>query len=178
MNGSLRLLFLAVLVCSGGLVRAASDYIDEPDTGSGFRYQAPGHSWQERATTIPSFPKDDSLLPLRVDYPNFSYFIDPSSLSVDNDQVARYTVVIESTTGIRNVFYEGIRCDEGVYKIYAYGVGNGPFTAMADPKWTHIEGAGAHRYRRDLYKDYLCSGSMPRRNVRDILQRIKYPSDF
>src|SRR3982074_2310115 len=48
-----------------------------------------------------------------------SFFIDKNSLSVGTDGVIRYTVVVKSPAGARNVNYEGIRCDNYNWRLYA-----------------------------------------------------------
>ena len=136
----------------------------------------PGREWEEQAARLPAYPSGDDLVALDTDYPGYRYFIDPASVSVGKkDQVARYTVIIESTDGVRNVFYEGMRCDSRQYKTYAYGSADGPFHEMPDAGWKYIRSEAAFRYRRDLVDFYVCDGPIVRFDAKEIVKQIKYP---
>lgn len=137
----------------------------------------PGKAWQEQEVPLPPYPADnEALIGLDTNFAGYRYYIDPESVSVgEEDQVARYTVVVEAEDGARNVLYEGIRCDLGQYKTYAYGTGKGPFHAMPGAKWKDIRSTDAFRYRRDLLDFYVCEGSVVRFDPQQIVKRIQYP---
>lgn len=136
----------------------------------------PGREWEEQAVRLPAYPRGDNLVDLDTNYPGYRYYIDPASVSVGKkDQVARYTVIIESTDGVRNVFYEGMRCNSRQYKTYAYGSADGPFHEMPDSDWQEIRSEAAFRYRSDLVEFYMCDGPIVRFNAKEIVKRIKYP---
>ena len=75
-------------------------------------------NWQEGP--VPPPPDFDVKRLLRFDVnPNspLVYAIDPQTLSISPaDRVVRYVVVATSPSGVRNVFYEGIRCPSGQVK--------------------------------------------------------------
>ncbi|CAJ0770473.1 CNP1-like family protein [Ralstonia chuxiongensis] len=78
--------------------------------------------FKEDAVTFPPPPVDRDAVPFdvggRTDSP-LRFAIDPKSVSIGKDNVVRYTVLITSKTGARNVNYEGLRCDTAERRIYA-----------------------------------------------------------
>ncbi len=141
-----------------------------------------GEPWKEIEAKIPPYPEDGDLMELQLDDPNkrFTYYMDEESLSVsENDYVVRYTMVIESKTGTRNIFYEGIRCNTEEYKTYAFGMGkggNGKFRPSKKPEWKNISSSGYKKLRMDLLEFYLCDPRKLPRKKNEIVTRIKYPA--
>ena len=162
-------------ILSAAVIALPAAAVDESGMDGLPEYE-PGNAWEERAVRLPPYPREDDLISLDTDFPGYRYFIDPASVSVGKkDQVARYTVIIESIDGVRNVFYEGMRCDSRQYKTYAYGSADGPFHEMPDADWKYIRSEAAFRYRRDLVDFYVCDGPIVRFNAKEIVKRIKYP---
>jgi hypothetical protein len=173
------ILYYLVLLCSGLLLSAPLSAIenDDPDLGGGF-IEAP--KWQEAEIAIPPFPNRDDLLKVevdRVDMP-FGFYIDPGSLSVGKDGVSRYTVLIESSSGARNVMYEGIRCSTHEYRTYAYGTYDDKFSKALSSNWKRITGSGAMAHRYNLRRYYLCDDYSRPFSASESLRRIRYPEDF
>jgi hypothetical protein len=116
-------------------------------------------AWKEKgAVQPPPWPKDTDLVEFRASNraSPFRHFIDTKSLSVDAQQVVRYTVVVESSSGGRNVAYEGIRCTpNGAYRAYAYG-SEGRFRPAAGEDWRDVNASGVPPYVKDLARFYLC----------------------
>ncbi|CAJ0902385.1 hypothetical protein R20233_04764 [Ralstonia sp. LMG 32965] len=78
--------------------------------------------FKEDAVTFPAPPVDRDAVPFDVggrDDSPLRFAIDPKSVSIGKDNVVRYTVLITSKTGARNVNYEGLRCDTAERRIYA-----------------------------------------------------------
>lgn len=137
------------------------------------------YKWEEGSVKIPDYPNDGDLLEFIVDGADdrFEYFIDTKSLSIGkDDSVIRYTLVVKSTTGTgaENVFYEGIRCDSGEYKTYAFGAGDGKFKPFREPTWRPIENLKHMKYRVDLHEHYLCHSVFPRK-PEEAINVIKHP---
>ncbi len=143
---------------AGSLWAADRDrFISEPmDTNPNARDLEP---WKEQAAAkLPPWPQDADLVEFGVSDPAtaFRHYIDTKSLSVDAQKIVRYTVVVESGSGARNVAYEGIRCTPtGQHRIYAYGV-SGKFEAVPDAPWHGVTESTVPRYARDLQRFYLC----------------------
>jgi hypothetical protein len=138
-----------------------------------------GAPWEEIETKIPPYPDNGDLMELQLDDPNnrFTYYMDEESLSVsDSDYVVRYTLVIESKRGIRNIFYEGMRCNTLEYKTYAFGTGKGKFRPSRKPEWKSMIDSGYKKLRMDLMEFYLCDERRLPRKKHEIVTRIKHPS--
>jgi hypothetical protein len=164
-------------VLASASVRAADDkpWQYQPD----FDYQGSANAkWREGEVTLPAYPGTSGLIPLQVDNPHFDYFVDPKSVSVGaSDHVVRYSLVAQSADGARNVFYEGIRCDAGDYKTYAYGTGKGPFQLMTGADWRPIRPKISDGFRFTLYRYYFCSGTGVAGNAKVLVNRLKYQTD-
>ena len=130
--------------------------------------------WEEGQVTIPPLPDDDELISVVIDSnrTDYQHFIDKKSLNVGEDGVVRYSIVLKSNSGAKNVFYEGIHCAMNEYKTYATASGN-KFHPMKQGKWRHIR--HSHYYRFDLYQNYLCDrmSDMPFKKE-EIVRRIEY----
>ncbi|WP_242445619.1 CNP1-like family protein [Chromatium okenii] len=139
----------------------------------------PTVSWHELTMPSPPLPNNTDLIELtinRVESP-FRYFIDSKHLLVSDDAVVRYTLVIESRSGSRNLSYEGIRCTpQGQYKVFAYGV-NDQFIALNEATWQPISDSSSERYRSELWQFYFCTKSeFKPRQKSDILRLLKAES--
>jgi hypothetical protein len=153
------LLALFALVLSGPLA-AASDrdrFVHEPtDTNPN---ATDLEAWKEKAAfSLPPWPNDADLVEFhtRDRASPFRHFIDTKSLSVDAQQIVRYTVVVVSGSGGRNVAYEGIRCTpNGEHRIYAYGI-SGKFQPLPDSPWRPVSDPAVPPYARDLEQFLLC----------------------
>ncbi len=137
-----------------------------------------GPKWKESELKLPPYPKDGDLLDMELDDPDnkFTYYLDEKSLSVSKkDYVVRYTMVIKSRSGSRNIFYEGIRCDTEEYRTYAFGVGKGKFRARKKSEWKPLHEAGYSKFRTQMMQYYFCEWKLPKqRNI--IVNNIKYAS--
>ncbi len=133
--------------------------------------------WEEQNTEIPSFPEDENLVEFQVTRPNaaFSYFIDANSLSyTKEDGIVRYTVVIKSKTGAKNVAFEGMRCSTKEYKTYAFGNGKGTFVKPRKFEWKPLNNNGYTRYRKDLSDFYFCNIHIVNLSAEKIIAEMKY----
>jgi hypothetical protein len=138
-----------------------------------------GEAWKEIDVKIPPYPDDSDLMELQLDDPNnrFTYYMDEESLEVsETDYVVRYTLVIESKRGTRNIFYEGMRCNTLEYKTYAFGTGKGKFRPSRKPEWKSMFDSGYKKLRMDLMEFYLCDPRKLPRKKNEIVTRIKHPA--
>jgi len=153
------ILFLSGCLILGQTAVAAEDVFTDEDDGTGHHpYKTlPGSEWKELEVTLPAYPQKDVLLSVdlgRADYP-FTVFVDPDSLSVGDDQVMRYTVVLQSRSGAENVSYEGIMCNRRKVKRYAYG-SNNQFQRTPGSDWAFIRRNRQDLYRMVLADHYFC----------------------
>ena len=135
-------------------------------------------NWQEnKLDGLPALPQAGAkLLPFDVsnDTP-LKFAIDPASLTVGTDGVVRYTIVITSPTGARNVNYEGIRCDTYEWRLYASldADHNGWDQTVAND-WSRIENGTLNAYHATLYQDYFCANKLPVAKAPKIIENLRY----
>ncbi|OGA21331.1 MAG: hypothetical protein A3I02_08950 [Betaproteobacteria bacterium RIFCSPLOWO2_02_FULL_67_26] len=136
--------------------------------------------WKEIEAKIPPYPKPANLLPFEGGGASpHRFFIDAQSLSIGEDEVVRYTLVVRTAGGATNVSYEGIRCDQRHQKYYATGRADGTWERARNSQWRRIELREVNRHHNVLYQDYLCAGEGRKSTVRSVeeaLQRLKYGS--
>ena len=157
-----------VLCVSVGHIANARTYDDvigpfegSSDSADDFEEGAP---WREGVAELPDPPKDENLVEVDIDRigGGFKVFLDRPSLSIGEDDIVRYTVVLRTRGGANNVFFEGIRCDTQQYKRYAFGNLKGGFQKPRETRWQGISSARRGDYHYELYSDYFCEASVPR----------------
>jgi hypothetical protein len=84
----------------------------------------------------------------------FRFFVDASSLSVDNEGIVRYVLVARSSAGVENVSFEAIRCATHEYRIYALGR-DGAWTGRPTD-WRPIQPRAVSRWHNELARNYFC----------------------
>jgi len=118
--------------------------------------------WTEIQAKIPPYPKTENLIRFTAGAASpHRFYIDAKSVSVGEDGVVRYTLLIRTSGGATNVTFEGMRCDTRDVKIYAIGHASGGWTRSRDPKWRHIEYKEINRHHAVLYSDYFCPDKIP-----------------
>lgn len=128
----------------------------------------------ESEFTLPAPPQKSSLLPFYVSpTTTLDFAIDAKSLSVSNDGIVRYTLVITSKAGASNISYEGIRCASAEKKLYATGKSDGSWSASRRDAWMPIVDVGSNRQHAALTKDYFCDGSSVAGKSEAIIERIR-----
>ena len=132
--------------------------------------------WVELDAVTPAYPKPADLVEFSVSGATSNRFlIDVSTISIGNDGVVRYVLVVRSAGGAENVSFEGIRCATREQKSYAFGQRNATWSPAREPQWRFIEMKDINRQHVVLFADFFCyEGKRPPRTVRDIAQRLRY----
>jgi hypothetical protein len=173
MDFSIRKMLAAVLV-AGLLGAPAHGQWREWDSD----FDEDSKPWKEIEARIPAYPRPENLVPFEGGGASpHRYFIDAQSLSIGEDAVVRYTLVIRTAGGATNVSFEGIRCGERQQKYYATGRSNGTWERARKPQWRRIENKDINRHHLALYQDYLCSGARlmnTASSVKEVLQRLRH----
>lgn len=113
--------------------------------------------WVEVAAQLPAYPKAENLMPFNVSSATRNkHFVDAVSISVGEDKVVRYTVVIDAAGGARNVSFEGLRCESGERRLYAYGHPDGTWSKARSAGWESIKLRSLLSYRKALFEDIFC----------------------
>ena len=141
-----------------------------------FQYDDP-EDWKEGAVTLPPYPKDGDLLEVPLERRGYDFFIDAKHLSVGDDGVTRYTLVIRSSSGAKNVFFEGIRCVSQTYRGYGYGSSDGTFHPLKQSEWRSVRAADAFGYRRELARFFLCDTTTLPFPAERVIDRIEHAEE-
>jgi hypothetical protein len=134
-------------------------------------------NWVEtQVDKLPPMPRAADLLPFEVSATtNLQFAVDAASVSVGTDGVVRYTIVITSPQGARNVYYEGLRCETYEWRRYAAADDSGEqWDRGAANGWRRIENSQLNAYQAALYQDYMCANKIPQGNASSIVQNIRY----
>ena len=124
---------------------------------AGFEEDYEAQKWEEIEVQLPATPKRESLVPFYVSAATENrFFVDASSIAVGTDGVVRYTLVIETAGGVRNVSFEGMRCETKERRLYAFGRRDGTWSKSRSNQWGLISGAGNNAYHATLYAEYFC----------------------
>lgn len=129
--------------------------------------------WKELSAALPPPPRDENLLAFEASGASpHRFFIDGRSVSAGEDGVVRYTLVIRTAGGARNVSFEGIRCETREQKTYAVGQAAG-WTRARNPAWRRIEAREVNNHHLVLYSDYFCLQHTGPRRPQEILRLLK-----
>lgn len=150
-------ILLGLLLCVAQSVQAQPN-LDLKESERGFLSSPDKKRTESDQIEFPQPPREADLVGLDSELiqGRYQYFIDRASVSMGSDEVLRYTVVLESNTGARNVFYEGIRCATSEFRTYAYATRTGEFKPLASKAWRKLNTTGPYDYRRLLADRYVC----------------------
>ncbi len=145
------------------------------DEGPEFNF-VEGPAWKELDVVLPAYPDGQHYVevPLQLAGSDMEMFIDATSLTLGEDRVTRYVMLLRSPSGSDNLFYEGIRCSKKEWRSYAYGSNTGEWQALGDTPWQPIRDLGVERYRMSLYRYYLCNSIYGPLEPRKALDRMRY----
>ena len=120
-------------------------------------YEGDDSPWKEIDTELPVFPADESLVEIYVSQvATNKFFIDASTLNVGTDGVVRYALVVRTSGGAQNITYEGIRCKESLWKLYATGHRDGTWSRARISEWRSIENKPVNRHHAALWREFFC----------------------
>lgn len=134
--------------------------------------------WSEIEAQLPAPPKPENLVAFDAGGATpHRFYIDAASLSMGEDGIVRYTMVVKTAGGATNVSFEGIRCATQEQKHYATGRSDGKWIRARDAQWRRVEYKELNRHHGVLYSDFFC----PERHVRmvsvkQILEALKRSS--
>src|SRR5262249_22475433 len=112
--------------------------------------------WVEREVKLPPFPRLANMIRFDPGLKNSNrYYVDPQSISVGDDGVVRYTMLVQGAGGAENVSYEGLRCRTLEHKYYAFGRRDGTWNNVAPSEWRRFDNRIAS-LQLTLWTDYFC----------------------
>jgi hypothetical protein len=129
--------------------------------------------WSELQTQLPPYPKPENLIKFDIGSNTANqYFIDASSLSVGDDGIVRYTLVIKAGGGASNVSFEGIRCETRQVRVYAFGHPGSQWSRARDQAWRDIQSRDVNGHHFALQRDYFCTAATFRERASYKVQEI------
>jgi hypothetical protein len=131
--------------------------------------------WKESAVTVPAYPVDGDLLALKpMPGDTLRVFVDRKSVSRAADRVLRLTLVVETGSGVRNVFYDGLRCETREYKTFAFGSSDKTLVPIQNAAWQAITYFPTNAFRYNLRRQYACDDTAQARTPEEFLNKIQY----
>ena len=130
--------------------------------------------WAELRTELPPFPEDENLIAFNTGSGvENRFFIDSKSVSLGKDGVIRYTMLVQSPSGARNVSYEGIHCEAREKKLYALGHADRTWAKPRVSQWERIEYKSINGPHRLLYGDIFCPRRKPVTSTEEALKALR-----
>jgi hypothetical protein len=130
--------------------------------------------WVEVAAQLPPYPRAENLIPFNVSSATRNrFYVDAESISVGADKVVRYTVVVEAAGGARNVSFEGLRCESGERRLYAYGHPGGTWSKARNAGWEPIKMRSLLSYQKALFEDHFCPYGINVQDARDAVKSLR-----
>jgi len=128
----------------------------------------------EAEVELPAFPRTETLIPFTVSATtNNQFLIDSASLSVGSDGVTRYTLVIVSPSGARNVSYEGMKCATGERRLYALGRADETWVRARNDRWVRISNSTLNRHHAALFSEYFCPITVVQQTPEQMLETLR-----
>ena len=129
---------------------------------------------KEWKVELPPFPEEANLLSFYVSPIQTQKFeIDETSLVIGTNEI-RYTLVATSPSGVKNITYEGLQCDGGNFRRYAFGRHDNTWSMSRRDEWRPIHFLDANRPQASLALNFFCKGKSSAGPVKDMLFRIRY----
>lgn len=134
--------------------------------------------WEELQAQLPPYPKPENLIKFEFDSTGANqFFVDAPSVSVGEDGVVRYTLVIKTGGGATNVSFEGMRCDTQQVRVYAFGHPGSQWSRARDSAWREVRQRPLNGYHFALLRDYYCTPATFRTRatlpLREIVRNLK-----
>lgn len=133
------------------------------DVGTEIDYVEPEvEAWKELDVPPPAFPREENLRDFYVSPTTTArYLVDASTLAPGSDGIVRYVLVIRAAGGAQNISFEGIRCAENTWKLYATGGSDGQWRKARISEWRLIENQPVNRYHAALSHELFCPLGIP-----------------
>ena len=129
---------------------------------------------KEAEVPFPAYPAPESLLAFDAGPASGNKFmIDQKSISIGEDRVVRYVLVIRSPSGVDNVSFEGMRCETLERRLYATGRADRTWSRSRNDKWMAIANSTLSLPHMALARQYLCDRGLPIRSPREGIEAIR-----
>ncbi len=173
---SRRGLALACLLCGWLALGAIASAQDLPPAIEGLPASAPAIH-PGAVVHFPAAPptRDSALLDVPIPAgSNLRFMVDPASVSRAESDLVRYTLVVRTASGFRNISYEGLNCRDDTWHVYAtWSQSDARWSANPDSSWLGINAASDSDVHAVLDRDYWCSGPSAAGDAHRLVQRLR-----
>ena len=114
------------------------------------------------AISPPAYPRDQNLIEFyQSPVATMRYFVDAASVTaLYKEGEVRYTLVVRSPSGAKNVSFEGIRCTGHQYRVIATGHSDGTWS-MRPGEWRDIVRRADLEAQSTLKRQFFCPHNDP-----------------
>jgi hypothetical protein len=140
---------------------------------AGAQFLAGDPDWKE--SEIPPAPAFDLKRLVQVEISvqsQLKWGVDPATVKISKDGIIRYVVVAQSSGGVVNAMYEGIRCNKAEFRRYARHNPSSGWVASTDSDWTPLRQSGVSRHPETLARSGMCDGAAPPSSVSEAIRRL------
>lgn len=149
--------FIALILSFVAEAKGPADY-ELFQQMKGFDDSFEAKPWSEVEHQLPPAPNAANLISIDVGaMTGNQFFVDEQSVSYGSDEVIRYTLVVASPSGARNVSFEGMRCATAERRLYAFGRADGTWSKARSNAWVRIQENNLNRHHAALFRDYFCT---------------------
>ncbi len=175
------LLLCAALLPGGHLLQAAraqSATADSKPASTPARQQvllpSAGEAGKDLPIDLPAWPEERDLAELKQGVrPDLRFFVDRRSIERVPGGEFRYTFVVHSTSGARNVTFEMMKCNPRERMILALGSPDRRWSPARFLRWEPIDRNDPAGMREVLYRDIFCPDRQPVASIKAALTALK-----
>lgn len=156
------------VLCLSGSSWASNEYFNE-DQDDSIPYDVENNDIKEGDFEIPELSDESNWV--EVEFPALSrsiqFYIDKTSLSLGNDSVLRYFIILRNRSGRTTVYFEGLHCWQRRFKRYAYASGKRPLQVRDQARWKSFSG-NTRNYHYVLSQGLFCDTGFGAKTVTQI----------
>ncbi len=133
--------------------------------------------WNELDAAPPPAFDIKRLIKVEVPGSTLRFGVDPVTVSVGSDGVARYVVAAIAAGGNVTAIYEGIRCTTGEARVYARYNADTGWTVTRTAPWRSLREPQPSHHSLAIAKAGVCMGNGTNGSAEQIVQGLRFPVD-
>ena len=124
---------------------------------------------------MPAVPKAADTVEFYVSPVTTNRFaVDPASLRVERERVVQFTLIVTSSTGVRNVSYEALRCDRGDQRLLAIARADGSWSVLRSSPWRPLNTDDTvNRHHPELFARLCTGGAAASLDAARLVERLR-----
>lgn len=169
------LLLLLLPLAAGGPVSAQVVPVPQPSAPARQQVVIPSTGEEEDSRIdLPAYPSDRDLIELQqVMRPDLKLHVDARSVQVSPSGDIRYTLVVRTATGSRNVTHEVMRCPERERMILATGTVDRSWSPARFLRWESLERNDILGQRSALHTYVFCPARFPVADAKEAVAALR-----